>query len=263
MYQIDGLYTILVNGVQQFQPANPSAGIANGTEIATAWLNDMQGENLAWLVKAGIAPAQNTPNQVLAAAIALFSAQPLYLATSQTLAVPVWATRAFCRLWGGGGSGSVASSSTQRGAGGGSGGYIEGTALGLTPGGTMPITIGAGGAGVASGPGNSGGSTSIGAGATATGGTGAGPSPYAGGGAGAGAINPTYFAGYVFGGEDGGDGNQTTTEPGGYGGGPFGGRGSTNAGYGGHGPGGGSGGTTIGNSTADGANGLVIVRFMP
>ncbi|WP_297492482.1 hypothetical protein [Acidocella sp.] len=66
MYQVNGLYTITVNGVQQFQSANPGAGIANGTQVTTAWLNDVQGELLNFLSAAQIVGQPNTPNQVKA-----------------------------------------------------------------------------------------------------------------------------------------------------------------------------------------------------
>lgn len=264
MYWVNGLYTINVNGVPTFQAANPQAGIPNGTEITAQWLADVQGELLAWPDRAGIAPAPNTPNQVLASAIAMFSPFPVYVTADQNVPVPVWATRCFQRLWGAGGSGSVASSANQRGAGGGAGCYIECIETGLSGGtSTINCVIGVGGAGVGSGAGNPGTSTSTGAAATALGGTGGGNFPYAGGQGGGGAVSTTIAQGVVFGAQDGGDGSPNTTESGGNGGGPFGGRGATNNGFSGKSAGGGGGGCAQGFTSGSGANGLIILHFLP
>lgn len=266
MYWVDGLYTITVNGVPTFQGANPGAGIPFGTQITAQWLDDVQGELLAFLTKAGIAPAQNTPDQALASVIEICTPAPLYIASSGGVLVPGWATRCFARLWAGGGSGSVGATSSERGAGGGAGGYIEVVQTGLAGGSTLPITVGAGGIGVGSGAGNPGGYSSIGAGATATGGQGGGAaSPsYAGGAGGSGAIASGFASGMVFGASDGSDGDAGSTQASGNGGGPFGGRGAQSSnGLTGHGPGGGGGGCTVGFTSGNGADGLVVLKFMP
>jgi hypothetical protein len=78
MYWVNGLYTVTVNGVPQFQAANPGAGVPNGTEITQAWLNDVQGELLNFLAAAapaGIAPAANTPTQVMASTDFLYASK--------------------------------------------------------------------------------------------------------------------------------------------------------------------------------------------
>lgn len=78
MYEINGAYFITVNGVQQFQAANPGAGIPNGTEITAAWLNDVQGELLNFLAAAtpaGIVPTANTPTQVKASTDFLYASK--------------------------------------------------------------------------------------------------------------------------------------------------------------------------------------------
>ena len=72
MFNINGLYTNLVAGVQQFLGANPAGGRANGTQVTDAWLNDVQGELLNILAGAGIVPAADTPTQVLASLALLF-----------------------------------------------------------------------------------------------------------------------------------------------------------------------------------------------
>jgi hypothetical protein len=65
MYWVNGLYPITVNGIPTFQPANPSGGIPQGTQITPAWLADVQGELLNVAQSTGIAPAVSTPTQVL------------------------------------------------------------------------------------------------------------------------------------------------------------------------------------------------------
>jgi hypothetical protein len=78
MYWVNGLYTVTVNGVPQFQAANPGAGIPNGTEITYEWLNDVQGELLNFVtaaVASGIAPTANTPTQVKTATDFLYASK--------------------------------------------------------------------------------------------------------------------------------------------------------------------------------------------
>lgn len=91
-------------------------------------------------------------------------------AGSYTFVVPagVYALRGRCV--GGGGSGGGSTTSRSAG-GGGAGGYAEGL-MAVTPGESIAITVGAGGAAVGSGDGNNGGSSSIGSYMSATGGQG-------------------------------------------------------------------------------------------
>jgi len=126
---------------------------------------------------------------------------------------------------GGGGGGTPSSSGTGHTGGGGGGGVSIGYVTGLTPNGTVSITVGAGGAG---GTGNTtgatGGTSSFGAYCSATGGAGgagAGSGGYGGGGAGGtgsgGSINISGFPGsaanstYVCSGGGGGSGGPVLT----------------------------------------------------
>lgn len=246
-----------------FTNGNPTVGIA-ATIFTQDWGNGVQEELIAILTKAGVTPSIATNSQILAALTTMFSSAPLYITASQNVIVPAWSTRVFQRLWGGGASGACGPTSSYRGGGGGSGGYIECVQTGLVSGSTMTITIGQGGAAVSSGNGNSGGSTSTGGGATATGGGGGGGSNlFAGGAGGGGAIANGITTGIIFGGMDGGDGNSSAPLPGGNGGGPFGGRGATGNAFNGIGPGGGGGGCPSGYVSGAGANGAVILQFLP
>ena len=86
MYQVNGLYPVVVGGINTFLDANPSAGRANGTQIPDAWLNDIQGELLHILSAAGIVPAESTPTQVLDSLQLLFG----HAAFPSGLAVNGW-----------------------------------------------------------------------------------------------------------------------------------------------------------------------------
>lgn len=184
--------------------------------------------------------------------------------TSWTVPANVW--RVFAQVWGGGGAGG-GSSATVAGGGGGGGGYSAGW-VGVTPGQSIPVTVGAGGApGPATGNGASGGSSSFGAFLSATGGTGgkgsADVNPGNGGPTGAG-------SGGSYNSSGGGGGGRVpgVSEAAGYGsaaGGPSGGiAGASSAqGYGGSYPGGGGAGYGSFSSQpgSPGANGLVVVRW--
>jgi len=70
MYWTTGLnatayQSLTVNGVPQFQAANPAAGVPAGTSFTAQWFNDVQGEPLNIVLAAGITPVPNTPTQVL------------------------------------------------------------------------------------------------------------------------------------------------------------------------------------------------------
>jgi len=85
MYFINGLYTLASGAINIFQAANPGAGVANGTQITAAWLNDVQGELLNPLTVAGVAPAASTPTQVLQALKRIFGGNRLAVTANTTL----------------------------------------------------------------------------------------------------------------------------------------------------------------------------------
>jgi hypothetical protein len=79
-------YTSLtVNGVPQFQAANAAAGIPQGTQFTPAWFTDVQGELINIPLSAGIAPAQNTPTQVLQGLRRIFGGNFTLIEASTTL----------------------------------------------------------------------------------------------------------------------------------------------------------------------------------
>ncbi|MHB1305386.1 MAG: hypothetical protein ACYCZB_18325 [Acidiphilium sp.] len=65
MYWVNGLYPIVVNGVNQFQGADPAAGVPYGTQITPAWLTGVQTEILSVIQAAGMQPSEtdNTPHE--------------------------------------------------------------------------------------------------------------------------------------------------------------------------------------------------------
>lgn len=63
--------------------------------------------------------------------------------------VPAGVNRVFCRVWGAGGGGGAGKTNTNSGGGGAGGGYDEAW-LAVTPGATIAVTVGAGGAGAVS-----------------------------------------------------------------------------------------------------------------
>lgn len=179
--------------------------------------------------------------------------------SSGTFTVPAGVSEVEVEVWGGGGGSSASSGAGVYTNGGGGGGYSRKIVAGLAPGGTVTVTIGAGGSATSSGvTGGAGGTSSFGSHCSATGGAGAatavGYGALAGsgsggdvnlsGGQGAGAI-PGVNAG------NGGDGAQ-----GGAGG--WGGQSTSNPGML---PGGGAGGAGAGSAGSPGAPGLVVVRW--
>jgi hypothetical protein len=186
---------------------------------------------------------------------------------SGTFVVPNGVTKARVKVIGGGGAGGY--HSTMSGGGGGAGGQANGIVAGLTPGQSITVTVGAGGAIPASpANGNNGGTSSFGTYMSATGGNGGngGTTPefaMAGGAGGAG------LGGQINrGGSDGGD-SIVVASRGGDGGGPGNGRASSGpipglsaTGFGG----GGGGGMTVTGTAAGypggaGAAGIVIVEY--
>ncbi len=172
-----------------------------------------------------------------------------------------------CQGAGGGGGGANAGG-TISGGGGGAGGYVEGW-FPVTPGNTISLTIGTGGAGglggTAPSDGSTGGSSSIGAVMTATGGLGGASISNAAGGGGGYASSSLSGVLPIYGGQ-GGDGDQTSVDlVGGNGGASFfggGGRSSTIAGTGQYAPGSGGGGGYSPTHPSGGAGqaGLIILR---
>lgn len=150
---------------------------------------------------------------------------------SGTFTVPAGVTEVEVEVWGGGGGSSASSGAGVFTNGAGGGGYARKRVRGLTPGGTVAVTVGVGGIASASGvAGGNGGTSSFGAyvsasggdGATVTvglgaaGGTGSGGDTNVGGGLGAGAI-PSINAGNggnASAGGQGGWGGQSTSNAG-------------------------------------------------
>lgn len=196
---------------------------------------------------------------------AVHGAQTYATPGTYTLVVPAGVTRVFAQVWGGGGgagSGTVAGAS---GSGAGGGGYSEKLCT-VSPGDSIPVTVGGAGTG-SSGAfnGTAGGSSSFGSFNSATGGgfgsysAGGGQATVGGAGVGSGGdLNET--------GQTGGTGSVPLagTGQGGGGGGAFC-TSSTGASFatGGQGasPGGGGGGGANSNNGGAGGNGLVIVRW--
>lgn len=90
--------------------------------------------------------------------------------SSGTFTVPTGITKVWVTAVGGGGAGGGSSGASSFGNGG-SGGVLKNEQVTVTPGGSVTVTIGAGGTGVGGGTGNSGGQTSFGS-LTAAGGAG-------------------------------------------------------------------------------------------
>lgn len=229
------------------------------------------------LAAGGITPSEATPAQLLPALRALFQPGFAAFGTSQSFIIPAGVTRVKVRAWGGGGGGGGSYGPISAGSGGGGGGYTEGIHT-VSPGASVFITVGAGGAGSASLSVNSaaaGGTSSFGSFCSAS-----------GGGPGTGGTNVISATGSTagmgtggtlnLGGSGGGFGQRYVGDAtgGGQGGhSPFGGGISTlsigGAGNGGLYPGGGAtgGGMRAGAGGADsfqggrGADGLVIVEW--
>lgn len=185
-----------------------------------------------------------------------------------TFTVPAQVTTVDVEVWGAGGGGSGTTSGSCATSGGG-GGYARKRITGLTPGATVAVTVGAGGAAGAANSGavgTGGGTSSFGSYASATGGSGA-QAVGTGGGAVAGGAGSGGDVNATGGGGSAGSGN--TTGIGGVGGaGAMGGgggsasQGAYNGGAGGFpGGGGGGGGAGTTNTSGAGANGLVVVRW--
>jgi hypothetical protein len=278
MYWVNGLYPLVVNGVNQFQPPNPAGGVPNGTQITSAWLNDVQTELLNVLNGAGIAPEVNTPTQVLASICLLRGFNNLLLITAgQNFTIPAGVNKIRVMAVGGGGAGGPCDTTGPNqcsvGAGGNAGSYVT-EIFNVVPGQSYYATIGAGGT-PNGGSGGTGGSTSFGSLLTATGGKG-GPSsgspqvpPFCV----APAAPSSFGVGGITGNETvGAPGIATTINnliggagaPGPFGGGAGsinGGAGLTGLGFGSGGGGAGVGANQIGQLGGAGAPGCVIVEY--
>ena len=189
--------------------------------------------------------------------------------TSGSFVVPAGITQVEVTTIGGGGAGG-GGSSTLPGGGGGSSGVGVAIITGLTPGASIPIVVGSGGAPASAGDtGGNGGTSSFGSGPSieATGGYGGeGGSSGSEGGEPGGTAGFSGFAGYGSYGSYGSSGNPSSGQ-GGTGGGPGNGigifgsgvNGLAALGYGGGGGGGSAGGS--GSTGGAGAGGIVIVRY--
>jgi hypothetical protein len=180
--------------------------------------------------------------------------------TSGAFLVPNGVTQAKVTVIGGGAAGGTGGG--YAGGGGGAGGKTVKVVTGLTPGATVPVTVGAGGApNPSTGSGGNGGTSSFGTYCSATGGQGgAGGTPvYPAGGPGGMGIGGDVN----FGGSYGTDG-VVLADRGGDGGGPGGGRGATGIGgpsFAAPGYGGGGGGSEPSSLGGAGGSGLVLVEW--
>nr|WP_314074898.1 hypothetical protein [uncultured Roseococcus sp.] len=151
MFRIDNstaaavLPTPLAPGVPgYFSAGNPISGTP-ATVVDADWLNFVQEELIAFLVAAGIAPDRTNLTQVLAACRSMFAGRLWVFANTGTLVVPAGITKLKFTVWGGGASGASTADGNYLGGGGGGGGYGEGL-YDVTPGASLPITVGNGGA---------------------------------------------------------------------------------------------------------------------
>lgn len=159
-------------------PTNGQLNIGNGSGFTRATLT--AGSNIAITNGAGSISIATTGLS------SGFSNMQVYTSGTNTWTVPAGVTQCKVTVVGGGGGGGGGASGA--GGGGGAGGCSIRYVTGLTPGGTVTATVGAGGAaGVSNNNGSAGGTSSFGAYASATGGSGGtGTSSYGGGAGGTG-----------------------------------------------------------------------------
>jgi len=67
MYWTDGAYSVTVNGVPQFQDANPALNIPVGTYWTARWANNVTNELINLVEGAGLTPSETDQTQVLQA----------------------------------------------------------------------------------------------------------------------------------------------------------------------------------------------------
>lgn len=185
------------------------------------------------------------------------------IAGSGSVTVPAWANFAEIHMIGAGGGGG-GSGTGHSGGGGGSGGYSFGI-IPVTPGASLPYSVGAGGTGGTGGNGASGGATTLSSYSVTGGFGGNGTTTSSGGGFGGAASNSGLRN---FSGSDGGDGNNQmgNIQGGGGAAGPFGGSGRTGRPNGEPGKSSGSGGGGAWGSTSgkggDGYSGAIFIRWL-
>jgi hypothetical protein len=254
-----------------FGPGVPGVSVSTRFRY---WVACMWQEELMAILAAASVTADTTGtvfNQVVTSIQILIGAVPhgvQAVSSTGNFTVPAGVTAVDVELWGGG-SGSWASVSGSPGGGGSGGGYARKRVTGLTPLGTVAVTVGAAGAGGTTGPlaPTAGGTTSFGSYCSASGGSINGNDTTS--------VPPFGNKGGVGSGGDlnlyGSDGGNATGYYGGMGGGAAHGSGinatANGVGIAGYAPGGGasgagtgSGGTTPENGAA-GAAGLCIVRW--
>jgi hypothetical protein len=250
-----------------FTAGNPGAG-QPATIVSADWLNAVQEELMAIIAAAGIAPDKTNPNQVIAALRSLFRGSAMQVFTSSgTFTVPAGVTKVRSTVVGAGSGANGCNASQAAGANGGGGGWSIGT-FSVTPGQSIPVTVGLGGAGSVAGvTSGAGGTSSFGSFNSATGGQSAANSNAFNGGA-----PGTGTGGQINGsGSYGSDGSPTATGaywPGLSGGSLFGGaaRSGISGGFAGQAPGAGGSSpywptSAVTVSGAAGANGIVILEF--
>lgn len=138
----------------------PVANGGTGVTSPGASGNVLTSNGTAWVSSA---PASSLPT------MQVFS-------SSGTFTVPTGITKVKVTVIGGGGGGGYSAGTSDPSGGGGGGGAAIKTISGLTPGGTIAVTVGTGGAGGTSGTGTAGGTSSFGTYCSATGGSGGGAS---------------------------------------------------------------------------------------
>lgn len=234
--------------------------VLRGQEGTTATTWDV-GDNVQLLLTAGVLTGFSQSSQI--------NPNIQSFTTSGTFTVPAGVTQVEVTTIGGGGAGG-SGNSTLPGGGGGSGGVGVAIITGLTPGASIPIVVGSGGAPASAGnTGGNGGTSSFGSGPSieATGGYGGeGGLSGSGGGVPGGAAGFSGSAGYGNYGSYGSGGNPSNGQ-GGTGGGPGNGLGYFGSGvnglaalgYGGGGGGGSAGGS--GSTGGAGGGGIVIVKW--
>ncbi len=157
MYWTDGAYSVTVNGVPQFQDANPALNIPVGTYWTAAWANNVTNEMINLVQASGQTPDASDQTQITKAVqgwagknVAVFTPSGATVngatlsgwTNGGNFTVPSNVTRIKYRIWGGGAAGNGSASANYAGGGGGGGGYTEGFAT-VTPGQTIAVTVGA------------------------------------------------------------------------------------------------------------------------
>jgi hypothetical protein len=251
-----------VGGIRVFVDPDLATN-TEGTGLNAVWHNGVQESILAPVTAAGLMPTDSDNTQLLQAMFALPGKNVQVFSASGTFVVPADVTKVHVLVLGGGSGAEGCNGSVFAGACGAGGGWAI-KLCAVTPAASIPVTVGAGGAGSAAGAASgAGGTSSFGTFCSATGGA---PTSVNAGGTGG-----TGIGGDIVGsGSDGSDGMAPATLPnwpGLSGGSLFGGgrRSGSGGGYNGGAPGaGGSAPYTVSAATISGANGaagIVIVRW--